>query len=206
MLRGSLLLLALLAAGVVSTELWVPSYLEGRIEDRLTDRGGRVTTSLEGEPAFRLLLSDGERVAIEGGGIRVELTSEGTGERARIFEKLDGFDEVLVRLRHFRAGPFKARRLVLTRSKQSDDYGLEIRASVSARDLGQFAASRLGSLAGRAAGLALAGKSEPIPIRIDFRLRSDDGRATVTSGEGTVAGIGTGSVGKVMAGAVLERL
>lgn len=184
----------------------LPGYLSGEIEDRLTADGGRADVTLEAIPALRMLAKDGERIEIEGDGLVIDLAEP---ER-KVFDKLDGFAEVAIRLRRVRAEPFEVATFELTRGDGEEEYRLRIGAATSASKLSRWAASRLGGpLAGIAAGLAggsLPAGREAVPVVLDARLRSDDGRADVVSGAGTIAGVPSGPLAELLAGAIAGRL
>lgn len=194
------------ALTLVVGQVALPSYLSGEIEDRLTADGGHADVTLEAVPALRLLAQDGERIEMEGEGLVIDLEEP---ER-RVFDKLDGFAEVAIRLRRLRADPFEVATFELTRGEGEEEYRLRIGAATSAIKLSRWAASRLGGpLAGIAAGLAggsLPAGRESVPVVLDARLRSEDGRPDVVSGAGTIAGVPSGPLAELLAGAIAGRL
>jgi hypothetical protein len=195
---------ALVAVAAV-VQIFLPAYLAERVERRLEKDGGTARVSLGAFPAPRLLFKDGDRVEIRGSGLRTELDA-----RARPLGDLDGFDEVDVRMTDLHAGPFDAHSVELTRARAGEPYDLRIDASATARDLSSYAASRLGGplggLIGSIAGEALPFGGRPLPIEIDAKLESDDGRARVVSGGGSVAGLPTGPLAEAILGGVVAGL
>ena len=194
---------ALLLALVVS-QLLLPRYLEHRVEDRLTAGGGSADVTIEALPALRLLVEDGDRLAIEGHDLRVDLRN---GLKPHTLDGLDGFDEVSLRLRTVRAAPFDVRTFELTRPEGADDYRLVMDATTSAGDLVAYGAAGLpllGPLLSGAAGAAT--QDARIPLDVNAVLRSDDGRPRVASARATVAGLPVGPLVELLAGAVLSRV
>lgn len=206
MRRAWIGLLAALAAALVASQLALPPYLEGRIADRLTERGGSADVSLSALPGLRLLAGDGDRIEVAGSGLRVELA----GERPALFEKLDGFGAVDVRLADVRAGPFDTRSFRLARPGGSRAYRLTVSATTSLRELSAYAGSRLagplGGAAGRLAGEALPLARRPLPLELDVEIESRDGRPRIVSGAGSVAGLPAGPLAEAIAGAIVARL
>ena len=194
------------AAALLVSQLALPLYLEGRAEDRLTGRGGSAEVSLSALPAARLLGSDGDRIEVRGQALDIELG----GDRERVLDRLDGFDEVDVELTDLRAGPFRGETFSLARARDSSTYSLRLSAVVTGRGLAEYAASSIGgALATLLRDLTsdeFPLEREPIPVKLDAELLSRDGRAEVVSGGGSVAGIPAGPLAEAMAEAVAARL
>jgi hypothetical protein len=201
-----LVVLALLVAG----QLLLPPYLESRTEDRLTAHGGRASVSLEALPAFRLLFEDGEKLAVEARGLRLDPRNGESLRFDRVFEELDGFDEVELHVADARLGPMAVRAFSLTRPPERETYRFRARAVTSARALYRYAASRvsgsLGPLVAGAADSLLSAEARPIPIAVAGELDSDPGGPRLISGTGEVAGIRTGPLVEVIAAAVITQL
>jgi hypothetical protein len=199
---ASLLLLVL-----VASQLFLPDYLERRIEDRLTADGGSASVTLEALPALRLLTHDGDKLSITGHDLDFSVRLSDLGSRS--LGELDGFDEVELRLEHLHAAPFEVRDFVLTRPENASRYRLRVSATTSARALLSYGSSGLpgllGPLVGGTAG-ALIPQRGQIPVDIDAELASDAGRPRVVSARGTVAGLQVGPLVELFAGAVLSRL
>ena len=206
MRRAVVILLVAVAAVLLASQLLLPRYLERRIADRLTDRGGTADVSLQALPALRLLAGDGDRVRVDATGLDVDLTAP----HLEVFERLEGFDEVDVRLGDTAAGPFHASSFTLTRVEGSSRYRLALNATVSARDLSRFAASQLagslGALFGDLAGSVSPLADTSIPVDLDTGIEEVDGRWQVTNGAGTVAGLPAGPIAEALAAAIVARL
>lgn len=188
--------------GAVSQAV-LPRDTEGRIEDRLTAGGGSAAVSIEAFPAARLLLGDGDRITARGSRLDLDLTEE-----TEVLERLDGFDDVDVKLDDFRAGPFEVASFELTRSG-SAPYRLVSDGATTGRDLVAYGASRLGLPGGPLLGYVsgrVPDANRPIPIELNMELESDDGRVVVVSGGGTVAGFPTGPLAQLITEAIVVRL
>ena len=198
------IVLLVLTAFVIGAQLLVPGIGERRIEDRLTERGGTANVSLSATPAARLLWGDGDRIEVRGSDLDLDLTPE----EPRVFDHLDGFGEVDVDLTDFRAGPFDVMSFELTRDG-SGPYSVRSSSSTTAADLLDFGADALGLAGGPLlrffAGRAPLG-SRSIPISVDMQMESDDGRISVVSGSGTVAGYPTGPLAELITAAIVVRL
>jgi hypothetical protein len=200
---GAVAVVALLA---VASQLLLPGYLEGRVEDRLTRRGGSAEVSLSAFPAARLLADHGSEISISGG----ELTIDLTARNQHVFDRLDGFDRVDVRLSRLNAAPFDVDSFRLRRHGEGSHYAFQLTGSTSGRALADFAARRLaGALGGLLGGLAadaLPASGRAIPFSFDLELASSNGSARVVAGGGSLAGIPTGPLGELIANAVISRL
>ncbi len=189
---AALVLIAL--AGV--SQFVIPPLAEKRAEDRLTDGGGTATASVSAFPAARLLFGDGDRISVNGTGLDLPLE-----EQADALDRLDGFDEVDVSLRDFRAGPFAVRSFELVRTGPSASYEVTSSSRATPSAIASYGASRLGipggSLLAPLANLVLGG-NRTVPIKVDMRFRSDGGRVVVESGGVSVAGISTGPLAELI--------
>ena len=197
---------AALVLALVGSQLLLPGYLENRIEDRLTAEGGTADVSLEALPALRLLAHDGDRIAIDGRDLRMDLQLSDL--RARTLEDLDGFDEVELRLHDLLAGPFRLHTFELLRPEDADTYRLSMVGSTSAGAIVAYGSAQLpgllAPLVGSAAA-ALQGRGQ-IPIDLTAVLASDDGRARIVGARATVAGLQIGPLVELLTGAVVSRL
>jgi hypothetical protein len=207
-LRLIALIIALsLLVALVATQLFLPGYLEHRIEHRLTENGGRASVTLEALPALRLVAGDGDRLAITGRGLDIDL--EPSDLRSRSLQELDGFDEVELRLRGVRVQPFEVRRFELVRPADADTYDLQLSAVTTPLGLLTYGSERLpGLLAVLVGGTASALLRDRGRIPIDFvaRVESADGRPRVVGAKGTVAGIEAGLLVQLLSGALLSRV
>jgi hypothetical protein len=208
MRRAAIAVLVVLVA-LVASQLLLPSYLERRTEDRLTAHGGRASVSLEALPALRLLFEDGEKLTVEGRGLRLD-PRNGSLRFDQVLDELDGFDEVDLHVADARLGPMAVRAFSLTRPAERETYRFRASAITSARALYRYAASRLsGSLGPLVAGAAdslLRAEARPIPIELAGELDSEGGRPRLISGTGEVAGVRTGPLVELIAAAVITQL
>jgi hypothetical protein len=201
------LLLTVAAIGVllVALQVALPIYLEGRVEDRLTGEGGTARVDLDAIPSPRLLLEDGDRLSVRGGGYRLELVRP----EEKVFERIDGFDDVDIDVSSLRVGPFGVDRFRLAR-EGGEDFDMQVEGSATGRDLAGYAGGelggQLGELFGRLGSGFVPGSAEPIPFTLDATLESRDGRARVEEVDGSVAGLPAGPLAEALAGAIADRL
>jgi hypothetical protein len=203
MLRFFLIALAAVAVLLLASQFALPPLAANRIEDRLTEGGGNANVSLSALPAVRLLFGDGKRIEVQGSGLDLDL--EG---RINVFDKLDGFDEVDLRLDDFRAGPFQMRAFELVRDGSEATYRFISRGRTTAAAVTAYGATRLGLLGGSLLGAITAQLTgnRPIPIDLDMELRSADGRVVVVSGGGTIAGLPAGPLAQLITSAIVVEL
>jgi hypothetical protein len=188
---------------LVASQLALPPIAEHRIADRLTDNGGSAHVSVSAFPAARLLFGDGDRIAVDASDVQLELPSE-----AGTLSKLDGFDQVDVRLENSSAGPFRVATLALSRNG-SGPYRFTLRGGTSTTALIAFGADQLGFLGGTALrflGNEAVGENRPLPMAFDMELTDEGGRLQVVSGGGTIAGIPTGPLAELITSAIVIRL
>jgi hypothetical protein len=200
-------LVSLLLLVLVASQLFLPRFLEHRVEDRLTADGGSASVTLRALPALRLLAHDGDRLSIDGHDLVFPVSLSDLGSRS--LRDLDGFDEVEIRLERLRAKPFEVRDFVLTRPEDAANYRLRMSATTSAHALVSYGSSQLpgllGPLVGGTAG-ALIQQRGQIPVEVDAELASDGGRPRVLGARGTVAGLQVGPLVELLAGAVLSSV
>ena len=185
------------------TQAIIPNRAEQDVEDRLTRDGGSADVTIKAIPAIRLLFDDGDVLDVDARRINIPIEDLQGGS----FKELDGFDEVKVRLVRSDIGPFTANRVVLTRGEGDDTYDFLFRGSTSAGQLADFALgalpptlrSLIETIGGRPANAA-------IPIRLDAELKSQNGRADLVTGSGSVAGLPLGGIALPIAGAIISRL
>jgi hypothetical protein len=205
-LRYVLFTVALILVALVVTQFVLPPILEGQIEDRLTKGGGSAEVDLDAVPALRLLAHDGDRFSLEGRGLDYPLK-----QRQAVFDKLDGFDSVKVRLVDITAGPFTVGRFDLSRSNDEKNYRLVSTGSSSVARISSYLTSGLppllsSLLAGATRGVTGPAADRRIPFAVDAELESDDGHPRFVNGTGSVAGIPTGPLAALLAQAILSRL
>jgi hypothetical protein len=198
---------ALLAAAIVLLlvlcQLFLPGIGEDAIEDRLTENGGVADVSLSAVPAARLLWGDGDRLEISATGLDLDVADDPV-----VLDDLDRFGEVSVVLSDSQAGPFRVESFVLSR-EGGGEYSLESRSTTSAAELARFGAESAdlpgSSIVGTILELTGVG-GQDIPIDLDMKLASEDGRIRVTEGGGEIAGVPTGPLAELITSAIVVRL
>src|SRR5436305_13284898 len=176
MQRVLLIVVGVIVAALVASQLIVPPYLEHRAEKRLTAHGGHATVTIDALPAARLLFHDGDKIKVRGDGLRVELLK---GDSS-VLGELDRFNRADVRLTRMTAGPFMVSRVSIARSSFSRPYAFSVRASVTARDLSDYAGSQgagaLGGCSGRRGAVLGPVPSEQVPVQAEPGSLSRRGR------------------------------
>lgn len=207
--RSQIRLLALGVAGfvvlvAVVTHFALPPYLEGRVEDRLEEHGGRADVELSAVPALRLLTGHGDRLEIHGSGLEVDF--DDPDEDA--FERLNNFDEVEIDLTDVEADPFQVDTFELE-SLGDRHYRIKTDASATLQDLGRVTGEQfgpLGGLIGSIVGGSAPFSGAPVPIELGGELEANDGRVTMVSGDARVAKIPAGPVARLVTNAILSDL
>lgn len=203
--RAAAIIVAALVLLLVLCQLFLPGIGEGAIEDRLTENGGSADVSLSAFPAARLLWGDGDEFKVRGTGLKLDLLEE-TDD---VFDDLDRFSDVDVALSSINAGPIQISSFVLHRDGADADYSLESTGSTNVADLAHFGVDAVGlpgsGILDFVLGLAPGGDSD-VPIDLDMKMQSDDGRIRVTEGGGTVAGVPTGPLAELLTAAIVVRL
>lgn len=193
-----------LAVLVVAGQLALPAYFEGRVEDRLTKKGGSADVSISAFPAVSLIAGSGKELEAKG----EELAFDLDDRREDPFGRLDGFENVDVRLTDTEAGAIRMSEFLLRRDGRGSDYDLRMTATATprelARELGSVAGGPLGGLVGSLASGALPGTA--IPLEVSARVDSENGRPDVTDAQGSVGGLPAGPLAEVVLGTVLDRL
>jgi hypothetical protein len=202
--RLVVLLIGLVALLLVASQFALPALAEHRAEDRLEEGGGSASAEVRAFPALRLLFGDGESLAVRGRGLRLDLGRRGA------FDRLDGFDEVRVRLAELQAGPLDVSGFELTRAEGADAYEMRLRGVTTPRELGSFLGSQaggaLGGLFGALAAGGLPGGDTRLPLRLSAQVESRDGRPSVKAAEGSVAGVPAGPLAELVVAAVVARI
>jgi hypothetical protein len=188
------------------TQLVLPPFLAGKVEDRLTARGGSADVELHAVPALRLLAHDGDRFELDGRKLDLPLDQDNS-----VFDKLDGFGSVRVRLADVVAGPFTVGRFALSRPDGQDTYTMSASGKTTVARVSSYLTSGLppflsSVLSGATRGVTGPAADRPVPFSLDAELRSDGGRASLVRGSGSVAGIPTGPLAALLAQAVVSRL
>jgi hypothetical protein len=205
MRRLVLVPLGLLLLAILGSQLLLPGIAEHRVEDRLERHGGTARVSLSALPAMRLLFGDGDSLTVKGSGL--DLTPE---ERHDALERLDGFDEVSVKLDRLVAGPLHVSSFTLTRGEGEHDYRTRLSARTSAREVGRFLGSQaggaFGGLLGDLAGSSLPGGATEVPLELNAVIASRGGDVDVVRARGSVAGIPAGPLTELVVAAVAREL
>ena len=204
--RLVLLSVGALVVLLVAVQLVVPALGEREVEKRLEEGGGSADVSLRALPAPRLLFGDGDSFEVEGSGLTVDVQ-----RRERVLERLDGFDEVHVRLADVSAEPLRIGLFQLDRDEGRDAYDVLMDGKASPRDvaafLGSEAGGALGGLLGDLAAGSLPGDGEvSVPLEVKARVVSVDGEVEVTSSSGSVAGVPAGPLAKLLVEAIVRQL
>lgn len=201
---GIVITVALLA---VVVQLALPAYYEGRVEDRLEEKGGSADVSVGAFPAVTLVGGSGKRLKATGNGLAFDLDDQ----REDPFGRLDGFEDVDLELTDVDAGAIRMSNFELRREGRDAEYEMRVSATATpaglARELGGAAGGPLGALVGSlATGILPGSGSTELPLDVTASVRSRDGRPNVTDAQGSVAGLPAGPLTEVVLGAVLDRL
>lgn len=200
-IAGIVITLAVLA---VAGQLALPAYFEGRVEDRLTEKGGSADVSISAFPAVSLVAGSGKELEARGDELAFDLDDR----REDPFGRLDGFENVDVRLTDTEAGAIRMSEFALRRDGRDSDYDLRMTATATprelAQELGSVAGGPLGGLVGSLASGALP--ETAIPLEVSARVDSKDGRPDVTDAQGSVGGLPAGPLAEIVLGTVLDRL
>jgi hypothetical protein len=201
---GIVITIALLA---VVAQLAMPAYYEGRVEDRLEQKGGSADVSIGAFPAVTLVGGRGKKLEATGEGLAFDLDNR----REDPFGRLDGFEDVDLRLTDVEAGSIHMSTFELRRRGRDSEYALRVDATATprelAQELGTAAGGPLGGLVGSLATDILPGAGiAEVPLEVTARVRSHDGRPDVTAAQGSVAGLPAGPLAEIVLGTVLDRL
>jgi hypothetical protein len=200
------LTLAAVVVLLVACQLALPPLAERRMQDRLERNGGAARVDLSALPAPRLLFGDGDSFEVRGSGLRVDVA-----RRERVLERLDGFDEVDVRLTDVDASPLAVSSFELTRAEHEMGYDVRVTGETSPREVAAFLGSQAGGVLGGvlgdlAAGRLPGGGDARVPLAIDAEVESRDGDVEVTSATGAVAGVPGGPLAELLIEAVVQQL
>jgi hypothetical protein len=205
MRRIAVVLCGLLALVIVASQLVLPGIAERRAESRLERNGGTAHVSLSALPAARLLFGDGDSLTVKGSGL--DLTPE---ERRDALERIDGFDEVYVKLDRLVAGPLDVSSFTMRRGEGERDYRTRMRATTSAAEIGRFlgteAGGPFGGLLGGLAGGSLPGGAADVPLDLNAVIASRNGDVEVVRARGSVASVPAGPLTELVVAAVARRL
>jgi len=217
-------MILLIAATVI--QVVVPRIGEARIERRLVENGGEAFVVVEAMPSLRLLARSGDRLMVRGRGLVIGMSREsapaGPGEEPIVpaeagattggggLAALDGFRDVDIVLKDFRTGPFAVAEFDLRRSDDGP-YLMRAEGTTTGSALAQFGTERLGGIASPLLGAVAAGTpatvgDRSIRVAVEVELISEEGRLTVASGGGRIAGYPAGPIASTIAAAVARRL
>ena len=201
---GIVITLALLA---VVGQLALPAYYESRVESRLEEDGGSADVSIGAFPALTLVAGRGKELKGTGEGLKFDIDDR----REDPLGKLDGFEEVDLRLTDTEVGAIRMSEFDLRRDGRDSEYTMRVEASATPRELaaqlGSTAGGPLGGLVGSLGAELLPGSgTTEVPLEVTARVRSEDGRAEVTDAQGAVAGVPAGPLAEIVLSTVLDRL
>jgi len=204
--RYAAIVVVVVGAVLVVTQIVLPPLLAGMVEDRLTTRGGTAHVDLDAVPALRLLAHDGDRFQLGGHGLRFPLD-----QKSGVFDNLDGFDSVRVRLRDIVAGPFTVSEFTLARPENGETYVLAATGESTIARVSTYLTSGLppfvsALLAGATRGVTGPAANRRVPFKVGAELKSNGGDPELVRGTGTVAGISTGPFASLLAQAIVSRL
>jgi hypothetical protein len=201
---ATLAIVGLVVLGLIA-QIVLPGLVSGKVENRLTNRGGTADVQLHAFPSLRLLFGEGDSARVRARGVQLALVSPD----AKVFDQLDGFDDVDVQVTDARAGPFKLSLVSLERRGSDRPYRTTVHGTITARDLGTFSASQfggaLGGFLGGLMGGALPFGDEPVPLDLAAVVRSDGGRPHAVTVSGSVAGVPAGPLVEALAQALAGR-
>lgn len=200
----------LIGAGVIVllaslVQLLLPAYYAMKVEDRLTEDGGTASVDIAAAPATRLLSEHGDRLSVEGSGVRLSLDGD-----EPVLDRLDGFEEVDIELRDVDTGPLESRRIGMKKAKGQADYTLTLEGSTTPKDLAAYAADRVGGFFGELATRLAVGEGDiadrVVPVSLNVKMRSDNGDPEVVDSTASIDGIPIGPLAEAIARAVASRL
>jgi hypothetical protein len=205
MRRVAAVTLGSLVVLLVASQLVLPPIAERRAADRLERHGGSADVSLSALPAVRLLFGDGDSFEVKGSNLEVDLDRGGDS-----LDRLDGFDDVRVRIEDLEAGPLELSSFELARDEGESDYRTRIRGTTSAREVARFLGSQaggaLGGLLGDLGASTLPGGATEVPLDFRARVQSNGGEVNVSGATGSVAGLPAGPLAQLVVSAVALRL
>ena len=188
---------------LVLSQIVVPGFVGGRLEDRITERGGSADVSLSAFPALRLLAGGGDKLYVRASGLRLEARGE------RPFDELDKFGDATVSISDSEAGPFRVQSFFLDRTGDQR-YRVFATVRTNLADLGRYAGERLGgSFGGALAGLAasaLATGGEQIPAQLRATVDTSGERPRTLDGQADVGGLPAGPVALLLVDVLLAGL
>jgi hypothetical protein len=191
---------------LVAVQLALPPLAERRVEDRLERDGGSADVSLSAFPAVRLLFDDGDSLEVKGEGLGVDLERP-KGE----LERIDGFDDVSIRITRFEAGPVQVRTFALSRKADEPAYQVAMDATTTPREVARYLGSEAGGALGGflgdlASGSLPGGGNTEVPVELGAVVESRDGEVVTHEVIGSVAGIPAGPLLELVVEAVVREV
>jgi hypothetical protein len=204
--RIAAVLLGAVVVLLVAVQLALPPLAERRVEDRLERDGGSADVSLSAFPAVRLLFDDGDSLEVKGEGLSVDLERP-KGE----LERIDGFDDVSIRITRFEAGPVQVRNFALSRKADQPAYQVAMDATTTPREVARFLGSEAGGALGGllgdlASGSLPGGGNTEVPVELGAVVESRDGEVVTHEVIGSVAGIPAGPLLELVVEAVVREV
>jgi hypothetical protein len=175
MQRFALRLAILIAALLVASQFVIPPLVARHVEKELTAQGGDADVHLSAFPAIRLLFGHGHKLTIDAERLSVDLGARDEN----VFDQLDHFDAVDIRIRDSHAGPFSV-----------DEFRVK---RTAAR---RYAVGVVGN--GVAGG--------PIPFDATMEIDSSTRPPKAHHVTGDVIGFPAGPLGEIVANALLSAL
>lgn len=198
-----------LVASLVALQIAIPRIAAAQIRNRLTERGGSASVTVQALPASRLLREQGDRLVVRGQGLAIGLAGNPESPEPAGLSTLDGFAEVDIELVDFRTGPFAVAAFVLRRSG-GGSYAMAAQATTTAAELMRPGRERISSLPAGSllASIAAAapGAGRELTVAVQVELLSEDGTLRVVAGGGSLAGYPAGPIATLIAAAVARRL
>ena len=204
--RLSVLIGAVVLVLYAASQFGLPAIAEHKARGKLEEGGGRAKVEVAAFPALRLLFGDGDRFDAQGSGLQLDVNRRG-GD----FDRLDGFDEVRVRIRESVAGPLDLTSFELARPEGARNYSLRLGAVTTPREVAGFLGSQAGGALGGlfgdlAAGTLPGGGTARVPLRLRARVQSRDGQPVVSTANGSVAGLPAGPLAELVLSTVVARI
>jgi hypothetical protein len=189
---------------LVTSQVLIPPLGASKVEDRLEAGGGTADVTLGAVPALRLLWGDGERLEVNAHDLDLRLDRD-----LRVFDDLDGFGIVDVKIANSHAGPFDLASFSLTRDG-SGPYHMITSGQTTAADLVDYGFDGVSlpgsSLLDSLLEVFVGPSDEPIPVSLDMQLASERGVVRVVSGESTVAGVPAGAIGTMITSTIVNSI
>ena len=166
---------------LIASQLFLPSYAEQRIEERLTASGGSAAVHVVALPAIRLIGRDGDALEIDASGLSLPVESN-----ANSLASLDRFERVSIHLRNVTVGAIRVSDFLLTRSSSGASYALAFHGLISSQALADLVRNEIGPLGVIFGGLpsdSTAHTSRVQRIELNLELESIEGEPRLVGDE-----------------------